>query len=266
MKTEPNTVFTREQLEEYFASYVGMEGGNPDAPVWFCDSSPHPRAVSMVAPLVPHTQASAWDAAYRHKHRDHMERWQSHQKIARIMAAARAHFFNTPLGERDWKHYFEHHLYAPHGAEFKLSLFPLPARLINQTPWSTAFRGQPELVPRQRYLELCRDGQRFAFIDRIRRLWKPKVVVCLGERHADDFVQAFALGNVRGADHILQPADLPKTLRVLEHDGTTWIICPALAGAAGLTSDVLLDAMGQYIAGWLGPGDFPALCSGADAC
>ncbi|WP_354683813.1 transcriptional regulator [Cupriavidus necator] len=264
MKTELNSVFTREQLDQYFASYVGMEGGNPDAAVWFCDSSPHPKAVSLVAPLVPKACPSAWDDAYRDKHRDHMERWQSHQKIARIMAAARAQIFNASLGERDWKDYFDHHLYEPHGAEFKLSLFPLPARLINEIPWSKAFRGQPELVPKQRYLDLCRDGKRFAFINGIRRLWKPKVVVCLGERHTDDFIHAFGLEQVRATDHILQPADLAKTLRVLEHDSTTWIICPALAGAAGLTSDVLLDAMGQYIARWLRPKDFPAPCASAD--
>ena len=48
-----------------------------------------------------------------------------------------------------------------------------------------------------------------------------------------------------------------KTLRLFEADGTTWVICPALAGASGLTSDVLLEAMGRYIARWLEPGDFP---------
>lgn len=262
-KTEPHTVFTREQLDSYFASYVGMEGGNPGAAVWFCDSAPHPSGASLLAPLAPHVQPGAWDAAYRYKYRHHMERWQSHQKIARIMSAARAQVFKKAIGEQDWRHYFDHHLYAPHGAEFKLSLFPLPARLINQTPWSKAFRGQPELLPKQRYLDLCRDGRRFAFIDAIRRRWKPKVVICLGERHADDFVQAFALAKARATDHVLQPADQPKTLRVLERDGTTWLICPPLAGAAGLMSDVLLDAMGQYITRWLQPDDFPGRSTGA---
>ncbi|MGO4326329.1 XpsR family transcriptional regulator [Cupriavidus sp. 2TAF22] len=256
---EQKTVFSREQLDAYFASYVGMEGGNPGAAVWFCDSTPHPWVESLVAPLVPREQPGAWDAGYRDKHRASMERWQSHQKIARIMAAARAHTFGSAPSECDWKHYFDHLLYAPRGAEFKLSLFPLPAHLIGQTPWSKAFRGQPALVPKQRYLDLCRSGQRFGFIDGIRRHWKPKVVVCLGERHLADYVQAFALEDARAADYILQPADLAKTLRVLERDGTTWIICPALAGASGLTSDVLLEAMGRYVAGWLNPDDFPAL-------
>ena len=263
-KEEFEKVFTREQLDLYFASYVGMDGGNPNAAVWFCDSSPHPRGESLVAPLVPLPHPSAWDAAYRHKHRNHMERWQSHQKIARIMSAARAHIFSEVTDEGEWKRYFHRHLYAPQGAEFKLSLFPLPARLINDTPWSKAFRGQPQLLPKQRYIDLCRNGRRFAFIDEIRRHWRPKVVVCLGERHTKDFVHAFGLEGVRGVDHILQPADLPKTLRVFERDGTTWLICSALAGAAGLMSDVLLDAMGQYIAGWLEPSDFPAICASAD--
>ncbi|MBB3006584.1 transcriptional regulator [Cupriavidus alkaliphilus] len=255
--TEPLTVFTREQLDSYFASYVGMEGGNPGAAVWFCDSSPHPGVAPLSGPLIPHARPTAWDAAYRSQYRHHMERWQSHQKIARIMAAARARVFKTTMGEQDWRHYFDHHLYGPQGAEFKLSLFPLPARLTDEIPWSKAFRGQPQLFPRRRYLDLCREGRRFAFIDGIRRLWKPTVVVCLGERHADDFAQAFGLAQAHATDHVLQPADQPKTLRVLERDGTTWLICPPLAGAGGMMSDVLLDAMGQYLSRWLRPDDFP---------
>ncbi|UIF90633.1 hypothetical protein KAF44_30870 [Cupriavidus necator] len=99
MKTEPNTVFTREQLEEYFASYVGMEGEIRTRSL-FCDSSPHPRAESMVArwfrtrnPVrgtlrTATSTATTWSLGSR-------------TRIARIMAAARAHFFNTSLGERD---------------------------------------------------------------------------------------------------------------------------------------------------------------------
>lgn len=257
MEIEQKAVFSREQLDAYFASYVGMEGGNPAGAVWFCDSTPHPWTESLVAPLEPRTQPGAWDHAYRDRHRDSMERWQSHQKIARIMAAARAQTFSSAQDERDWKLYFDQHLYAPEGAEFKLSLYPLPAHLIGQTPWSKAFRGQPALVPKQRYVDLCRNGNRFRFIEGIRRQWKPKVVVCLGERHFGDFVQAFGLERARTGSYVLQPADLAKTLRVLEHDGTTWIVCPALAGATGLTSDVLLEAMGRYIARWLVREDFP---------
>lgn len=49
-------------------------------------------------------------------------------------------------------------LYAACGAEFKLNLFPLPMQLDGLTPWSTVFRGQPALVPKERYLDLCRHG------------------------------------------------------------------------------------------------------------
>ncbi len=259
MEIEQKTVFSREQLDVYFASYIGMEGGNPAGAVWFCDSNPHPWTESLVAPLEPRLQPGAWDETYRERFRENMERWQSHQKIARIMAAARAQTYAAQQSECDWKHYFDRHLYAPDGAEFKLSLYPLPAHLIGQTPWSKAFRGQPALVPKQRYLDLCRNGNRFRFIDGIRQRWKPKVVVCLGERHFDDYVQAFRLEDAQAGNFILQPADLAKTLRVLERDGTTWIVCPALAGALGLTSDVLLEAMGRYLARWLVPEDFPRL-------
>ncbi|WP_245176329.1 transcriptional regulator [Cupriavidus sp. AcVe19-6a] len=260
---ELNPIFTREQLDLYFGSYIGMEGGNPAGAVWFCDNAPS-MAEPLVEPLLPQTVPNAWDSAYRHKKRHEMERWQSHKKIARIMAAARAQTIGTALRGRDWKDYFDHQLYARNGAEFKLSLYPLPARTINQTSWSRAFRGQPALIPKQRYMDLCRDGKRFAFIDDIRGLWKPKVVVCFGERYEDYFVKAFQLSTTRVVNDILQPADQIKPLRLFVRDDTRWIICPALAGAAGLMSDVLLDAMGQYIARWLEPEDFPPLSIGAD--
>lgn len=56
-------------------------------------------------------------------------------------------------------------------------------------------------------------------------------MLCFGERHMDDYVQAFGLQAAATRQFILQPADLAKTLQVLEHDGTTWIISPPLAGA-----------------------------------
>ncbi len=89
MEIEQKAVFSREQLEAYFASYVGMEGGNPAASIWFCDSTPHPRGESLAAPLYPRTQPNAWDDKFRDQHRKSMVRWQSHQRIAKIMAAAR---------------------------------------------------------------------------------------------------------------------------------------------------------------------------------
>lgn len=234
-----------------------MEGGNPAAAIWFCDSTPHPWTESLLAPLIPRRHPGAWDAAFRATNREAMERWQSHQKVARIMCAARTQVLGPSREISSWQDYYANHLYAPGGAEFKLSLFPLPAHLVGDQPWSKAFRGQPELVPKQRYLERCRNGGRFRFISEIRRRWRPKLVVCLGERHREDYVRAFGLERASARDYVLQPADLAKTLRLFEADGTTWVICPALAGASGLTSDVLLEAMGRYIARWLEPGDFP---------
>ncbi|MGY2491325.1 transcriptional regulator [Cupriavidus sp. CP313] len=256
---EQNKYFSGEQLDAYFASYVGMDGGNPAAAVWICDRNPQPWKESLVSPLIPCAFPKAWDEAFRERHRDSMGRWQSHQKIARIMSAARSETYQRPESECDWKRYFERHLYAQYGAEFKLSLFPLPLTLAGGTPWSRAFRGQPVLVPKQRYVDLCRTGSRFRFIAEIRARWRPKVVLCLGERHMRDYVQAFNLERAKRWRQILQPADLAKMLDVMEHDGTVWVVCPALAGASGLTSDVLLEAMGRYIAQWLVPADFSKL-------
>ena len=42
-----------QDLEKYFASYVGMEGGNPRSKIWFCDVAPHPAMPGLQRPLEP---------------------------------------------------------------------------------------------------------------------------------------------------------------------------------------------------------------------
>lgn len=249
-------VFARQELDRYFASYVGMEGGNPGAPVWICDRSPRGWLEPLVAPLQPRVAPPAWDAVFRHQQRENMGKWLGHQYIARIMAAARAEALRVRLADNDWEQYYWRHLYAPGGAEFRLSLFPLPAQFDGRTPWSKAFRGQPELMPQTRYLDLCRHGERFRFLAKTCARWRPKVVVCLGHRHTDEYLEAFSLGGLAGEEHAIQPADQVRRVRIFAKDGTTWIICPALGGSAGLISQVQLDAFGKFLGTHLAASDF----------
>lgn len=248
--------FTREQIDAYFASFVGMEGGSPAAAVWFCDHMPTTDGSPLVAPLVPQLVAPAWDARFRAVHAHDMARWQTHQRIARIMAAAREMVLFGRDDSGDWQRYLAEYLYRPRGWEFKLCLFPLPVRADTGLPWKRLHGAQPELNPKIRYLSLCRDGGRFRFIEALRRRQRPKVVVCLGERHEDDYLHAFGMRGLPYTEHILKPADQARVLRVYQHEGTRLVICPAVAGAAGLASDVLLNAMGHYISQWLMMADF----------
>ncbi|TDF55132.1 transcriptional regulator [Cupriavidus sp. L7L] len=256
-------VFARPDLDRYFASYVGMEGGNPKAPVWICDRSPA-CSEPLVAPLQPRMAPPAWDAVFRHQYREDMGKWFGHQCMARIMAAARAEAMRVRLGDNDWEQYYRRHLYSPRGAEFRLSLFPLPAHVDGRTTWSKAFRGQPELIPQSRYLDLCRHGERFRFLAKTRARWRPKVVICLSHRHADEYIEAFSLGGLASEEHALQPADQVRRLRLFTKDGTTWIICPAIGGSAGMTSQVQLDAFGKFLGMRLAESDFKH-CAELDA-
>ncbi|WP_420991460.1 transcriptional regulator [Cupriavidus sp. 30B13] len=251
-------VFTREQLDAYFASYVGMTGGNPAAAVWFCDAMPVADGRPLEPVLAPLTAAPAWDADFRRRHARDMAKWQSHQRIARIMAAARevALFGRDDSG--DWQRYLAEYLYRPRGWEFKLSLFPLAVRAESGLPWKYLHGAQPELNPKSRYLALCQEGGRFRFIAGLRRRLRPKVVVCLGERHEADYVHAFGMRGLPCATHTLQPADQARVLRVYADQGTHLVICPAVAGVDGLASDVLLNAMGRFISQWLTLADFQA--------
>lgn len=246
----------RQEIENYFSSYVGMEGGNLRASVWICDRSPYPWLEPFSAPLQPRTEPPSWDEAFRARYGHKMPRWLQHQRIARFMAAARAEALDVQPGNDDWIQYFANHLYAPRGWEFRLNLFPLPVQLDGLSPWSKVFRGYPELLPKARYLELCRQGSRFGFLRNLRLLWRPKLIVCFGYRHAKDYLQAFGLDDVEGEDIIMQPADLKIVLKTFQKDESTIIICPALAGSAGMASDVLLNAFGKFIGARLDSGDF----------
>jgi len=248
--------FTHEQLDAYFASFVGMEGGNPAAAVWFCDHSPTTEGSALVAPLRPQLAYPAWDTSFRAAHARDMTRWQSHQRIARIMAAAREMVLFGRDDSGDWWRYLLEYLYRPLGWEFKLSLFPLPIRTDSGLTWKRRHGAQSELNPKIKYLALCRDGDRFRFIEALRRRERPKVVICLGERHEADYLHAFGMRGIPYTEHTLKPADQARGLRIYQDRGTRLVICPAVAGVAGLASDVLLNAMGRYISQWLTMADF----------
>ncbi|WP_018310092.1 hypothetical protein [Cupriavidus sp. UYPR2.512] len=248
--------FTREQLDTYFASFVGMEGGNPSAAVWFCDYSPTRSSLSLVAPLMPQLECPAWDSPFRARHAKEILRWQTHQRIAHIMSAAREMVLFGQEDSGDWKRYLTEHLYRPLGREFMLSLFPLPIRTGYGQSWRRRYGMQPELASRIAYMTLCREGGRFRFIEALRRRERPKVVVCLGERHEDDYVHAFGMRGLPYKEHTLKPADQARILHIYDDKGTRLVLCPALAGAAGMCSDVLLKAMGSYISQWLAKAEF----------
>lgn len=247
---------SREQLDAYFASYVGMEGGSPAGAVWFCDAMPTADGARLPSQLVPVREVPAWDAQFRLRHLHEMGKWQTHQRIARIMAAAREMVLFGRDDSGDWQRYLAQYLYRPRGWDFKLSLFPLSIRSESGLSWTQLHGNQPELNPKSKYLTLCRHGARFRFIAQLRRRERPKVVVCLGERFEAEYLQAFDMQDVPFTTHTLQPADQAKELRVYFSEGTNLIICPAVAGAAGLASDVLLNAMGGFISQWLTMADF----------
>jgi transcriptional activator of eps genes len=248
--------FTREQFDAYFSSYVGMEGGNPLAAVWFCEFAPSGLETPLDEALRPLRQPGAWDVAFRQRHQEDMGRWQTHQRIARIMTAAREKILYGRSGGGDWRHYLENNLYQPRGWEFKLNLFPLAIQPEGRLTWSKLYRKQPVLNPKQHYLDLCREGGRFRFINGLCRAMRPKVVVCLSERHTDDYLRAFGMRGIPAVEHTLQPADQARTLQVYTRQDTSLVICPAVAGTAGLSSDVLLNAMGCFISNWLTREDF----------
>lgn len=248
------SIFSSEELDAYFSSYAGMEGGNIGAAIWLCDKEPHLLAAG--AAVAPAHEPPAWDAAFRERHRHDMPRWQTHQRLARIMAATRAATLRETIPALDWHAYFERHLYAPGGWEFKLNLYPLPKPQHMDLSQIETFRRNPYLSPNWRYVDFCRQGGRFRFIAELRRRMRPKVILCTGQAEEEEFLLALGFQGVPCSEHRLQPADLVKTLRVYSHEGTRLVICPKVGGPTGINSDTLLDAMGAFLSVWLDAADF----------
>lgn len=244
---------TKEELEAYFASFVGMTG-NAEAAVWFCEESPHSQPPPFAPPYRAPQHPQTWDAAFLRQNSERLPQWQNHQKIARILAAATEVVRELPTGAIDPTEYFFRDLYAAQGNAFCLSLFPLPARGDHKALWA-AYQQCVPLAPRQRYRDLCSHGARFRFIANLRRQMRPKLVVCTGSRTPELFLQALGFHGANGEDAVIQPADQARSLRLYHHEGTTLVLAPPLAGVSGLSSNVLLEALGRYLARWLAAAD-----------
>ncbi|MBV8272191.1 MAG: transcriptional regulator [Cupriavidus sp.] len=236
-------------LDAFLASYAGMQG-NPAAPVWLCEATSRLAGSPATSSLQPVTAPVAWDRAFRQRNQDEIPKWQSHQKIARILAAAHASASDT--GTPDWKDYFEKQIYGPAGSEFWLSLYPALVRPEEPTRMAQGTHPVPRTL--KRYAALCRNGSRFKFVGELAQRMAPKLIVCFGQQHADDFRSAFGFDGIAGEDVILQPADLPKRLRVHTRGEMRLVIAPLLAGTDGINSDVLQIALGRYIGRLLSAG------------
>lgn len=250
-------VLSRAELESVFASFVGMEGGNPKAAFWVCDVAPAASSLSVWPSFTPQPIPGSWDANFRRRYAEQIPRWQTHSRISRVLAAARKAAVpgDLPIGALE---YFNRYLYAPEGWDFKLNLFPLRDRPDPVRPWGKTFNEQPELRSRPAYIRLCREGGRFRFLSDLRKLHRPRVILGLGHRYARDYARAFGFCGGVSDEVVLQPADTAQRLQVYEHEETVLVICPPFGGGRGLSSDVLLDALGVFVSQWLRPEDYPA--------
>lgn len=243
-------------LDLYLGSCFGMLGGNPRAAVWFCDVNNDYSIGRNIVITKPPLSPTAWDFSFREENRDAMIYWLTYQRIARVMASARATTLQRPELECDWRSYYENHLYGPSGAEMNVTLYPLSRSAEMLNGWIKCAFSSGARISVRKYVDLCRNGLRFKFINSLRSRLMPKVVVCLGDSARREFVRAFDLDGVGMREHVLKPADQERVIHSSVKDGTTWVFCPALAGVSGLCSNVFLDELGKLISGMLEPSDF----------
>lgn len=239
-----NSTGTRE-ISAFLASYAGIDGGNPGAPVWICGIE-HGGAFDD-AQLLPELKPGAWTDEFKSKH--NFRAWQYPQKAAKFLVALRSRQADptaVPTVE-GWYDYRETELYVEGGDHFKLNLFPLAAPSVSSPGWETAYARCPELKNRETYRTNCR-AVRFEFLRGIRNKYRPRIVVGTGKTLKNDFALAFGFSEVPPRAFTITDGIHDRECFAYEGDGCTLIVSPFFGGRYGVSSDGLLTDLAKHVA------------------
>ena len=129
---------------------------------------------------------------------------------------------------------------------FKMNLYPLAFQAHNDALWEKAHYEKTGFVSKSEY-KSWNLNNRFPRLKQLVNSYQPKVLICLGQSLATEFLTAFCDND----DQIFEPLEkidignvADKSNRVLFHrkinaGATTLLICPFPRGAWGLNSDAL---------------------------
>lgn len=242
-----------EQIKAWLASYSGVDGGDPHAPVWVCGIEHGGECEPLADPLVPEMCPGAWTDDYKRSHPDY-PKWQYNQKVAKLLVAVRALHEHGHVDPHiaGWREYIRDDLYAVRDdiriPSFKLNLFPLSSRSVEDRDWADAYGAHASLRDKAAYRELCRKGGRFEFLRAQRARFRPKVVIGTGITFSDDFALAFGFNGSREEFEIRDGRQNQR--RCHRHADATGvlIVTPFFGGRHGVNSNGLLVDLAQHVA------------------
>ncbi|MCH1923967.1 hypothetical protein L9G74_05410 [Shewanella sp. C32] len=108
-------------------------------------------------------------------------KWQFDQKISKLS------FYITDY-EGHYRDYMRNKYCEADSSEFKVNLFPLPAKSIDE--WSDAHIERTKTRIKYHYRTYCAQN-RFKLLHALVDEFKPKVIVCFGQGYLEEFKLAF---------------------------------------------------------------------------
>lgn len=108
------------------------------------------------------------------------------QKTAKIILSSKQNFVEYNLVEV--KEYISNHFFSPNGDFFKLNLFPLNCNNFNS--WNDDQIHETGCPMKYQYLTYSIE-YRFPFIKKLVEKYNPKIILCYGEGHINEFMMAF---------------------------------------------------------------------------
>ncbi|MGK8208411.1 hypothetical protein ACRS8P_00845 [Burkholderia cenocepacia] len=258
---------TRDELVAAFASFFGMDGGNPYAPLWICGIE-HGGKADGYTEFKVEDKPGAWDLDRRQACAGEIRKWPYWRNLSKIIVETAREVMQPPSAESvlvpSWRTYRDHYLHSSAGWDFKLNLFPLNCSSVSAPEWFEQHGHQPLLADIPTYRQICREGGRFDFMRKQVKRFRPKLILGTGVQFKKDFECAFGFEDYEEREVPVSTNSETRTLYVRQQrqaDGTTTtlVICPFPGAPSGLNSNALLNELSRKLAHYVGASDFAPL-------
>lgn len=238
----------KKRVDEFLASYSGMDGGNPNAPIWVCGIESGGKFESLEKSLNPDSKWSSWDAEFKSNH-PRYSTWQYHRKVAKLMVALDQleNYPESPpvLGRDKWKQYMEDKLYVDGGENFKLNLFPLSSPRVGAPEWETEYSKHLDIQSKSAYYKRCNEV-RFPFLRELRAKFNPEIILGTGKTFKNCFASAFGFDKEQDHKEINDGAHILECYMYSDGNGLL-IVSPFFGGRYGVNSNGLLIELAKLI-------------------
>lgn len=222
------------------SSLIGMDGGNIHASVWFCGIEWGTDEEKVIDYTTRDTytenglEIPYLSSQWKQNH-PRLLNWQFDQKLAKIMC-------EVTQETNGYKEYLKTKYCDKNGNEFKLNLFPLPARNVEE--WTQDHIKITGDCIKYHYYTHCAET-RFKAFNKMINVYQPKVVVCFGSKFSEEYKLAF-LNDQQKYTQTSHKISNGNDIELIKAEGSPVILVCPFPGRK-LNSDSDLKALGQII-------------------